>query len=339
MPVHITFRTFNLLLTVAVFFSALCCAQEQVLPLWPGIAPGSEKWTQQETQSKDTWSPTNPPVVRNVVHPTITVILPDKSKATGTAFIVAPGGGFGFLSIQSEGFQIARWLADRGIAAFVLKYRVKNTGTEEQFQKEGQEIRAKIMQNGGNPVKALEQDPETQKVIPLAAEDGRQAIRIVRQHAAEWGIATDRIGFIGFSAGGRIAELIALHHNAQSRPDFVAPIYPPPLSLTPVPEDAAPMFLLCAADDPIAAKTIAQQYQDWRTAGKSVELHIYSKGGHGFGARKQGMPIDSWFDRFYDWMNTEGFLAGPEIGKRQRPNPACIRTRSVGATAGDQALR
>lgn len=284
-------------------------AQERTIPLWPGVAPGSENWTQQETQSPDFWTPSNPPVIRNVVRPTITVILPEKSKATGTAVVVSPGGGFSMLAIQPEGFQVARWLADHGIAAFVLKYRVKNTGGEEQFLKQSQEIRTKIMLGGGDPAKTLEQDAEIQKVIPLAAEDGRQAIRVVRQHAVEWGIAADRIGFMGFSAGGRVTEDVALHHDAQSRPDFVAPIYPPPLSLTPVSDDAPPMFLLCAADDPIAAKSITQQYQDWHAAGKPVELHIYSKGGHGFGAKKQGLPVDDWLERFYEWMNAQGLLA------------------------------
>lgn len=301
-PLHIA-------LAALVMSSAISSvAQERTIPLWPGAAPGSENWAQQETQSPDFWTPSNPPVIRNVVHPTITVILPEKSKATGTAVIVAPGGGFGVLAIQPEGFQVARWLAERGIAAFVLKYRVTNTGTEEESSKHNQEIRAKVMQSP-DPARLLEQDPEIQRVIPLAVEDGRQAVRLVRQHAAEWGIAADRIGFMGFSAGGRVTEDLALHHDAQSRPDFVAPIYPPPLSLTPVPVDAAPMFLLCAADDPIAAKSITQQYQDWRAAGKPVELHIYSKGGHGFGAKKQGLPVDDWLERFYEWMNAQGLLA------------------------------
>jgi acetyl esterase/lipase len=295
-------------LAIVICWSSSSVAQEKVISLWPGVAAGSENWTQQETESPDFWTPTNPPVIRNVVHPAITVILPEKSKATGTAVIVAPGGGFSALAIQPEGFQVAQWLADRGVAAFVLKYRLRNTGTEEESLKHNQEIRAKVMQSA-DPVRLLEEDAEIQKVIPLAAEDGRQAVRLVRQHAAEWGIAADRIGFMGFSAGGRVTEDIALRHDAQSRPDFVAPIYPPPLSLIPVPGDAAPMFLLCAADDPIAAKSITQQYQDWHAAGKSVELHIYSKGGHGFGAKKQGLPVNDWLERFYEWMNAQGLLA------------------------------
>lgn len=303
-PIGITLAVISLL-------SVPVIAQQQVLPLWPGVAPGSETWTQQETQSPDPWTPSNPPVIRNVVRPTITVVLPEKSKANGTAVVIAPGGGFGMLAIQSEGFQVARWLADHGIAAIVLKYRVKNTGTEEKFLKDNEQIRA-LMKKFSDRVPPLEQDPEVQKAIPLAVEDGRQAIRLVRQHAGEWGIVPDRIGFMGFSAGGRITEEIALHHDAQSKPAFVAPIYPPPLSLNPIPEDAAPMFLLCTADDPIAAGSITQQYQDWHAARKPVELHVYSKGGHGFGARKQGLPVDQWIERFYEWMSAQGLLATRE---------------------------
>jgi acetyl esterase/lipase len=151
-------------------------------------------------------------------------------------------------------------------------------------------------------------DPETAQVLPMAAEDGRQAIRVVRRRAAEWGVAPDRIGIMGFSAGGIVADEATLHHEADSRPSFVGVIYGAPFGDFTVPQDAPPLFILCADDDQLAARNSARLYLRWKEAGKSSELHIYSKGGHGFGMRKSGLPVDHWIERFGEWLDTQGLM-------------------------------
>ena len=147
---------------------------------------------------------------------------------------------------------------------------------------------------------------------PLLIADGQQAVRVVRQHAAEWGIAADRIGVMGFSAGGAVTVNVALQHDAGSRPDFAAAIYSAGWEEIPVPADAPPLFVLCAADDLMAAPLSVRLYTDWQAAGHAVELHIYSQGGHGFGMTRQGLPSDTWIDRFGDWLGVQGLLEPPQ---------------------------
>jgi acetyl esterase/lipase len=144
----------------------------------------------------------------------------------------------------------------------------------------------------------------------LAEEDGRQAIRFVRQHAAEWGLDPQRIGIAGFSAGGGVAVAAAVQHDAQSRPDFVVGIYPGYRTATPVPADAPPMFLAITDDDILVAPiSVARLYEAWRKADKPVELHIFTKGRHGFGMTKQNLPSDSWPELFKNWLATQGYLS------------------------------
>lgn len=283
-------------------------AQETVIPVWPGDAPGSEKWTRKEVTFVGFG---NQPMVRNVVHPTLTAFLPKQGAGNGTAVVIAPGGGFRFLSWKSEGTKVAQWLSERGVAAFVLKYRLVDTGaTEEEFQKRIQEMfRALSQPSAGNkPGSSPLSDAETTQVIAMAGEDGRQAVKVVRQRAAEWGIAPDRIGIMGFSAGGIVADEVALHHDVESRPCFVGAIYGAPFGDFTVPQDAPPLFILCADDDQLAARGSARLYSKWKEVGKSAELHVYSKGGHGFGMNKQGLPVDRWIERFGDWLNAQGLL-------------------------------
>lgn len=278
---------------------------QQVISLYPGAAPGSETWTQRESISP--LGNSGMKVVRNIVHPTLTVYLP-KENATGAAMIVAPGGGFLFLSWESEGTRVAEWLAGHGIAAFVLKYRVTNTGaTEEEFQGHVRALFTRLFapaKPGAPGPTKLEEDP----IVPLAAEDGRQAVILVRRRAAEWKIAPDRIGIMGFSAGAMVTDQVVLHHTPDSRPNFAAPIYGPPLDSIAVPGDAPPLFILCADDDQFAAAASARLYLAWHTAGKPAELHIYSKGGHGFGMQARGLPVDHWIEHLGAWLKVQGFL-------------------------------
>jgi acetyl esterase/lipase len=307
-------KSFLQTLAISVWFLGLCtaslpaCAQ-RVIPLWPGVAPGSENWTRKEATAMTEKGP----MVRNVVQPTITAFLPEKSKAVGTAIIVAPGGAFRYLAMESEGTKVAEWLRERGVAAFVLKYRVAEMPvSDEAFR----EYRARL--NSGARPTTPNDTAEMQTIRELAANDGRQAIKIVRQRASEWGIDPNRIGIMGFSAGAMLTMSVVMQHEAESRPNFAAPIYGRAVD-GPVPQDAPPLFIACAQNDPlIPASQSAKLFTQWKEAGKSAELHIYSKGGHGFGLLKQGLPSDSWIDRFGDWLASEGLLkpAGNVLSQR-----------------------
>jgi len=265
----------------------------QIMPLWPGGAPGSEGWTQEE---ETTLIPPALKVVRNVVQPTLTAYLPERSAAVGTAAIVCPGGGYHFLSIDMEGTDVARWLVARGMAAFVLKYRLIRTGDD---------FPDAVWATLGDRSKMGRLMAE---LHPLILADGQQAIRVVRQHAGELGIASDRIGIMGFSAGAGVTLSVALEHDAESRPDFAGAIYGGRRNDIPIPADAPPLFILCAADDAMASPAATELYTDWRATGHSAELHIYSTGGHGFGMQVKGLPSDTWIERFGDWLRVQGLL-------------------------------
>jgi len=276
--------------------------QPEVIPLWPDGAPGSEDWTQQE-QEIVLPPPYSIRDVHNVSKPTLTAFLPNPSVASGTAIIVCPGGAFHALAIDHEGIDVAQWLSAREVAAFVLKYRLVPTPVrDEDYVKQ----MMRQMQGSPEPGKLKEL---TRQIEPLAIADGQQAIKVVREHASEWGIAPDRIGMMGFSAGARVTVGVALEHNAESRPNFAAPIYGALWEEIIVPADAPPLFIALANDDELAVEPSMALYGAWRAAGQPVELHIYSQGGHGFGMRRQGLPADRWIDRFGEWLQAQGFLA------------------------------
>ena len=286
------------LLCFVLLLSAAAAAQD-VIPLYPGLPPGSQpaNYPEKAFFSK-VW---NTDVVSNVTIPTLTVFKPAPELKNGTAVVVCPGGGFMALSITSEGTSVAKYLAAKGVTAFVLKYRLAHTGDDatQEFADLFKD-RAKFDQ-----VMASE--------IPLADADGLAAVTWVRQHAADYGVSPDRVGIIGFSAGGGVTAEVAVHYAPEGRPAFVAPIYAGGLNAdAPVPSDAPPMFVAAATDDNLglAPQSIAL-YQKWAAAGKSVELHMYAKGGHGFGMRKQDLPTDHWIDRFADWLRQQGFLPPP----------------------------
>ena len=264
-------------------------AQQLVIPIWPGPAPGSEDWKYAEGEYAGGRDGSKR--ITNTTRPTLTVYLPDAARATGTGMVVAPGGAFRWLSIDKEGTEVARWLNTLGVAAFVLKYRTARMGDEG------------------------ENDPEVMKarqavVRPLAAADGLQAIRVVREHAAEWGVQPGRIGIIGFSAGGYVAASAALTEQAGGRPDFAALIYALAPEFSAVPTGAPPVFLVAADDDKSVApeNNAVRLYAAWKKAGIPAELHIYSRGGHGFGMSKNGAPTDTWAERLRDWLNERGLL-------------------------------
>lgn len=274
------------------------------IPLWSDGAPGSEGWTQLE---KESWTPPASPhrfrFIRNVTQPTLTVFLPDPQINTGTAVIVCPGGALHVLAVDHEGFDVARWLNARGIAAFVLKYRLLETPEDDE---ESEAYFQKITSDD-EVMRALSRQHR-----PFVLADGQRAIRMVRERAAEWKLAPDRIGMLGFSAGGFVAASVALHHDASSRPDFAAPIYGAIWEDVRAPENAPPLFLALASDDEFGEIMISSSlklYITWQAAGRPVELHAYANGGHGFGMRVQGLPSDHWVERFHEWLEAQGLVA------------------------------
>lgn len=238
--------------------------------------------------------------IRNVSYPTLTPFLPDPGKATGAAVIVAPGGAFFMLSIDSEGYKVARWLADHGVAAFVLKYRTEETPPDRKAAMAVMGERMKGAVTGGSG--PLQTPPE-------AVEDAKAAVRLVRARAGEWGIDPARVGFLGFSAGGMTALSVGLTDDKAARPDFIAPIYPP-MNARAVPADAPPMFVAIALDDPLFAKGKPLALIDsWRTAGRPVEAHLYERGSHGFGMDSRFAGPALWPEEFHAWMKDRGLLA------------------------------
>jgi acetyl esterase/lipase len=264
------------------------------LPTSAGTSSTQENYPQKEYFSK-IWGTE---LVTNVTKPSLTVFKPSPELRNGTALVICPGGSFVALAIKGDADDVAKYMAARGVTAFVLKYRLAHTGDDAT-----QEF-ATLFQDKERFKEMLD------KVEPLAVADGLAAVTYVRQHASEYGVSPDRVGIIGFSAGGAVTAEVAFHYAPEGRPAFVAPIYAGgmPKEVT-VPADAPPMFVAAATDDSLglAPQSVAL-YQSWLDAHKSAELHMYAKGGHGFGMRKQNIPTDHWIDRFADWLELEGFL-------------------------------
>jgi acetyl esterase/lipase len=271
--------------------------------LWSTAAPGSEGVTAEEV-SKPSTTPKYKGLPANftVTHyPSIYVFLPPKEKAGGAAMIVAPGGGHTQLVIEKEGWEIADWLNQQGIAAFVLKYRLARAPGSKYT------------------------------IAEHAYADAARSIRVVRSHAKEWGVDPARIGFIGFSAGGEVAGMVETKFDAgkpdaedpvervSSRPDFTVLVYPAyrpgaarpdTPQLFPVPKDAPPAFLVCADDDPSHVVATAKFYLELQANRIPAGMHIYAYGGHGFALRptKKPSPVMTWPDRLKDWLAERGFV-------------------------------
>jgi acetyl esterase/lipase len=270
---------------------------KDAIPLYKGIAPGSEndKRTEKWDKVRDDY------VARNVTSPTLTAFLPPKDKATGAAVIVAPGGGFMVLAMKIEGIDVARFLADRGIAAFVLKYRLRPT---PESDKDMQADMAKTMGAARPPADR----PPPPEAPPLALDDAQEALKLVRSRASEWSVDPRRVGMIGFSAGAMTTLGTALRNDPAARADFIGIIYGP-LGAVQVPQPAPPLFAAIAADDGLIGAGDFGLIKSWRDAKAPVEFHLYERGGHGFGMRKQGAPSDLWAEQFHAWMKARGLLA------------------------------
>jgi len=296
-PNKYNMRRYFLLLFLFVSLTLSSYAQK-VISLYNGKAPGSESWTWKETESMSNAFST--PLVYNVSDPTITVYPADPQIANGTAIVVCPGGAFQFLSISNEGTQVVKWLNSKGITAFIVKYRLIHTVSTDPVA----EVMT-MMQNRDDFEKL------TDPIITMAIQDGKKAMEYVRAHAAEYNINPKRIGLMGFSAGGTVTMGVGTSYTPEQRPDFLAPIYlyRDPKRNMGVPKDAPPIFICAASDDQLSlAPHSVALYNDWIAANKPAELHMFSKGGHGFGMRKQNLPSDKWIERFGDWLELQGFL-------------------------------
>jgi acetyl esterase/lipase len=263
-------------------------AGPQTLALYPGAAPGSEAWEWKETAAmgeKDG-------ILRiaNVTRPTVSVFLPEHGRATGAGVVIVPGGGFRILAFNHEGTEVAEWLNSLGVAAFLLKYRVMRTDDLESVPKEMQDARRK-------------------EAMAFGVADALEAMRLVKRRAAEWGVDGERIGILGFSAGGYITANVALTEDAGARPAFAVPVYAYFPEERPVPAGAPPLLAVHAADDrTVPAAHSVRLFQMWRQAGRPSELHVFERGGHGFGMRRQGQPVDGWTERVREWLASQGML-------------------------------
>lgn len=256
-----------------------------------GTGPGqpSEEWFRQEGRLQ----------VRNVERATLTPFLPAPGTSTGAAVIVAPGGAFLGLAIEEEGYRIARWLSDHGIAAFVLKYRLLPTPADPQtFRKEVVAVRT------GQGKASFAPPADTP---PEALADALAAIRHVRGQAALYGVDPDRVGMMGFSAGAMTTMSAALAQVPDARPAFIAPIYGRIEAATP-PAQPMPMYIALAIDDPLFWRGGTALIDKWAKAGGKVEFHLYQSGGHGFGLGAAGTTTTDWIEGFHRWLDVNGML-------------------------------
>lgn len=251
----------------------------------------------QEISDKKTGNRT----VYNVNKPSLTIYKPLPEKSNGIALLVCPGGAFHVLDIDNEGYNVAKLLAAQGYTAAVLQYSIVQLDPSNPFG---------ALASLAKDFPALELKMAT--VIPTAILDTKAAFRYMRDNAPKIGIDPNKIGIIGFSAGGTLAAAMGYQVDDIYRPAFFAPIYPylSPFEKNVVPTNPAPVFIAVAQDDDFGFDTNSVKlYQKWKDAKGLAELHIYTKGRHGFGTKKQNLPVDHWMERFLEWMNFLGYGA------------------------------
>src|SRR5688500_1500319 len=273
-------------------------AQPDAIELGTGPLPGataSESWHSQYGSR----------FARNVTVATLTPFLPDPAKATGTAVVVAPGGGFRTLSMENEGSDVARALAERGIAAFVLKYRLNPTPADLA------EYARPPAANGAQPRPPRPNPEQMMANLGPPREDSRAPFALSRGRAADWGIDPNRVGMVGFSAGAMLTMATALA-GQDAKPAFIGNVYGPLAPMT-VPADAPPLFIALAADDPLFPVGEFGLIERWAAAKRPVEFHLYEQGGHGFGMYPKETTSTGWFNAFVAWMTMHGLL---EAGRR-----------------------
>jgi len=285
-----------------------------IVRLWPGAPPGGSLAKTPERTFSQQFEWKKQLVTINVSDPTMTVMRPPADKANGTAMVVAPGGGFVSLVWDLEGTEVAEWLNARGVTVFVLKYRVSLPEAEAPQPRDMAEA-----------IKLME--PRRK----LAVADAKQAITLIREGAARWDIDPKRVGMMGFSAGAITTMGAVLEGNAEQRPDFAASIYGTALIETlKAPADAPPLFIAHAQNDPMVPPTASTAiFEAWVRAKRPAELHIYAAGGHGFGMRTQGLPVDRWPSDFEAWLSSRGLIDSTLVAKPAKAAPAAPETSAV----------
>ena len=285
----LNFSRLCILAGLAVAGRAELAPPAREISLYPGVAPGSEKWSYSESVA----GTPDKPQAQNVVRPVLLYYPAEKAKAVATAMIVAPGGGFRTLMMSYEGVDVAKRLNQMGVDAFVLKYRTVYVDPN-----------AAPVAGGRGPATTGPQ--AGQNLREIAGADGQQAVRLVRQHAAEFGVLSNRVGIIGYSAGGAVA-LSTLFGPTESRPDFAAPIYAAGANSNPPPAGAPPLFIAVAADDQLVGyQGSLDLFGAWRKAGLPAELHVFQIGRHGFPTKGGG--ADNYLDRLEEWLKLNGWL-------------------------------
>ena len=287
----------------AVALCAVTAVRAQTeLPLWPSRAPGSEHWSIPESITR---SPSGDRVITNVSDPTLTVFLPDASIATGAAAVIAPGGALRVLGFDNEGVKLAEWLNERGIAGFVLKYRTLQQDPSAPRRPlpgvpaPGAREELVIVNANANPAP---DDAALGEVLELAVADAQAALALVRSRAGEWRIDPERVGVIGFSAGGGVAVGTALAPKSAGSPDFLVSVYGPSLQDVDVPAHAPPLFVAVGATHFNVTNGCLALFAAWKAAGKPAEIHVYDGISAGFGMTKRGHPVDGWTDRLHEWL-------------------------------------
>lgn len=268
-------------------------SSSQPIKIYNQIPRGSEDWLCNESQNSN--NSVNTLVAYNITEPTLTAYLPTSETVDAPAVIICPGGGFHFLAIDHEGNVLAEWLSRNGIAAFVLKYRTVPVSTDNPFDM--------LMSTRT----AAEWDKDAEPFIPFAVEDGRQAIRFLHVHAKEYNIDSSNIGIVGFSAGAMVAIGTSFQGDEMSKPKFIASIYGDLRNefFRNVTNSVPALFLVCAQDDDFGfISPTLELYNKWYSAGRPVEMHLFNKGGHGFGVGIPNHPTGNWPNLFLQWMRT-----------------------------------
>lgn len=294
---------------LALAFTVSAFAQQEIR-LYDGVAPGSEGVQDNEriNRAPDGTIQT----ISGVVTPSITVYLPSADKATGTAVILCSGGGLMSHSWGSDVINMARWLNERGIVAIGLKYRTRVMGGGPggpRMGGGGQALSASVTEF--SKITKSNANPDTSesgiKNIDNAINDALRAMEIVREHAAEWHINPDKIGYLGFSAGGGVGIGATVRADAQHRPAFMATIYGPSLIDVEVPENAPKLFIATRGDHHNVAAGLVSLYLDWKRAGANAEMHLYDDGTGPFGPDDPGNTSGTWRESFYRWLTYNRF--------------------------------
>ena len=282
------------------------------ITLWPDGPPNPIDGVPPEVEyAAPTGVAAGTAMLRNISDPALLVVAPKEGLGNGVGVIVAPGGGWTINAWTHEGLDLANWLVDLGYTAFVLKYRVRASDPDQAVFEAGMaKLEAGVPGFFPSALKptAIGQVISAEEYLrarDAAAEDGRRAIEIARELAPQFGVRADALGMIGFSAGAFLTVDVAVDPRAEQLA-FIAPIYGGETRGAPVPADAPPLFTAVAQDD-ILVKIVEGLHADWAAADRPSEMHVFRRGGHGFGMARQGLPSDRWPDLLRAWLEDLGF--------------------------------